>query len=70
MFQGRGVGNVLSGVIAAKLSAHSPLYDKTSFGYGVKGYGPLILFTGTCMMASTMAVAYPLVKPRVLPRRD
>ncbi|KAG9004945.1 hypothetical protein FRB94_001983 [Tulasnella sp. JGI-2019a] len=60
----RGVGNVLSGVVASKLFAHSPLYDKTSFGYGLKGYGSLILFTGVCMLASTIAVAYPLFSSR------
>ncbi|KAG9030145.1 hypothetical protein FRB95_004283 [Tulasnella sp. JGI-2019a] len=60
----RGVGNVLSGIVASKLFAHSPLYDKTSFGYGLKGYGSLILFTGVCMLASTIAVAYPLFSSR------
>ncbi|KAG8855705.1 hypothetical protein FRB96_006749 [Tulasnella sp. 330] len=62
----RGVGNVLSGVFASKLLAHSPLYDKTSFGYGLKGYGSLIMFTGVCMLASTVAVAYPLFSSRRL----
>ncbi|KAG8878940.1 hypothetical protein FRB97_002086 [Tulasnella sp. 331] len=62
----RGVGNVLSGVFASRLLAHSPLYDKTSFGYGLKGYGSLIMFTGVCMLASTVAVAYPLFSSRRL----
>ncbi|KAG9004943.1 hypothetical protein FRB94_001981 [Tulasnella sp. JGI-2019a] len=60
----RGVGNVLSGIVASKLFAHSPLYGKASFGYGLKGYGSLILFTGVCMLASTIAIAYPLFSPR------
>lgn len=42
----------------------SPFYDQMSFGYGLKGYASLILFTGTCMMASTVAVAYPLILNR------
>jgi len=55
---GRGVGNVLSGPASAGLLAHSPLYDKTSFGYGVKGYGTLIFFTGAGLLASSIATAY------------
>ncbi|KAG8878933.1 hypothetical protein FRB97_002079 [Tulasnella sp. 331] len=58
----RGLGNVLSGLVAAKLIEHSPLEGKTSFGYGLMGYGSLILFTGGCMLASTIAVAYPLFR--------
>jgi len=57
--KGRGIGNILAGPISARLLAHSPLYDTVPFGYGVKGYGALILFTGMAMLASTIAIAYP-----------
>ncbi|KAG8977429.1 hypothetical protein FRC05_001827 [Tulasnella sp. 425] len=55
----RGLGNVLSGPLSTTLLKHSPLYDKAGFGYGLKGYGPLILFSGCGMLASTVAVCYP-----------
>ncbi|KAG9016262.1 hypothetical protein FRB90_003584 [Tulasnella sp. 427] len=58
-FTGRGLGNVLRGRVSTLLLKHSPLYDTVKFGYGVKGYGPLILFTGFSMFASTFAATYP-----------
>ncbi|KAG8926282.1 hypothetical protein FRC01_009062 [Tulasnella sp. 417] len=55
----RGLGNVLSGPLSTTLLNHSPLYDRARFGYGLKGYGSLILFSGCGMLASTVAVCYP-----------
>ncbi|KAF8916010.1 major facilitator superfamily domain-containing protein [Mucidula mucida] len=42
---GRGIGNVLSAPIASGLLRPWAATGKTSFPYGVEGYGPLILFT-------------------------
>ncbi|KAG8935189.1 hypothetical protein FRC01_007422 [Tulasnella sp. 417] len=55
----RGLGNVLSGPLSTGLMRHSPFYDNVKYGYGVKGYGSLILFAGLGMLASTTAIAYP-----------
>ncbi|KAG8890266.1 hypothetical protein FRB98_000177 [Tulasnella sp. 332] len=55
----RGLGNVLSGPLSTALLGHSPMYDVAKFGYGVKGYGPLILFSGCGMLLSTIAATYP-----------
>ncbi|KAG8974338.1 hypothetical protein FRC05_007644 [Tulasnella sp. 425] len=55
----RGLGNVLTGPLSTVLLRHSPFYDTVSFGYGIKGYGSLILFAGLAMLASTAAITYP-----------
>ncbi|KAG9006361.1 hypothetical protein FRB94_000825 [Tulasnella sp. JGI-2019a] len=55
----RGLGNVLSGPLSTALLEHSPMYDVAKFGYGLKGYGPLILFSGCGMLFSTIAATYP-----------
>ncbi|KAG8932494.1 hypothetical protein FRC03_009421 [Tulasnella sp. 419] len=60
----RGLGNVLSGPLSTSLLRHSPMYDRAAFGYGVKGYGPLILFTGSGLLVSTIAAAYPMFTRR------
>ncbi|KIO32643.1 hypothetical protein M407DRAFT_241337 [Tulasnella calospora MUT 4182] len=55
----RGLGNVLSGPLSTGLMRHSPFDESVKYGYGVKGYGSLILFAGLCMLASTAAITYP-----------
>lgn len=55
---GRGVGNIASGPISTALLHSWVLTDRTSFAYGVKGYGPLIVFTGLMLLVSTVGVAY------------
>ncbi|KIO32645.1 hypothetical protein M407DRAFT_66455, partial [Tulasnella calospora MUT 4182] len=56
---GRGLGNVLSGPLSTGLMRHSPFDESVKYGYGVKGYGSLILFAGLCMLASAAAITYP-----------
>ncbi|KAJ7665697.1 major facilitator superfamily domain-containing protein [Mycena rosella] len=55
---GRGVGNVASGPVSTALMCRWALTDKTPFGYGLNGYGPLILFTGSMLLLSTAGVTY------------
>ncbi|KAJ6594469.1 MFS general substrate transporter [Mycena capillaripes] len=55
---GRGVGNIASGPISTALLHPWVLTDRTSSAYGVKGYGPLILFTGFILFMSTAGISY------------
>ncbi|KAJ7782377.1 MFS general substrate transporter [Mycena maculata] len=55
---GRGVGNVASGPVSTALMHRWALTDRTSFAYGLKGYGPLILFTGGMLLMTTAGIAH------------
>ncbi|KAI3607739.1 mfs monocarboxylate [Moniliophthora roreri] len=58
MCPGRGVGNTLSAPISAGLLHPSSLTNKTPFGYGLKEYGPLILFTGGTLLLSATGILF------------
>ncbi|KIW29467.1 uncharacterized protein PV07_05281 [Cladophialophora immunda] len=50
---GKGIGNVLAGPISANM-----LFNHTSIGrYGIGKYEVLVLFTGSCMLASAVSIA-------------
>ncbi|KAG7088459.1 hypothetical protein E1B28_012448 [Marasmius oreades] len=53
---GRGTGNVLSAPISAALIHPWNITNKHPYGYGLKGYGPLIVFTGVSLLTSSLAV--------------
>ncbi|KAJ7760996.1 MFS general substrate transporter, partial [Mycena metata] len=55
---GRGMGNVASGPVSTAILHPWFLTDQTLFAYGVKGYGPLILFLGLTLMMSTTGIMY------------
>ncbi|KAJ7162104.1 MFS general substrate transporter, partial [Mycena filopes] len=55
---GRGLGNVASGPVSTVLLHPWVFTGRTSFAYGVKGYGPLILFLGLMLLMSTSGIAY------------
>ncbi|KAE9408727.1 MFS general substrate transporter [Gymnopus androsaceus JB14] len=55
---GRGLGNVLSAPISTSLNRPWALTGKTLFTYGLEGYGPLILFTGSTLFISSLGAAY------------
>ncbi|KAF8893516.1 major facilitator superfamily domain-containing protein [Infundibulicybe gibba] len=55
---GRGIGNVLAAPISSGLLHPWFLTGRSSTAYGVKGYGPLITFTGVILLISTFAVVY------------
>ncbi|KAK1230353.1 hypothetical protein PQX77_006563 [Marasmius sp. AFHP31] len=58
---GRGLGNTLAAPISAGLMHPWSLTDQVPFGYGVNGYGPLILFTAVTLLTSSLAVMYHFV---------
>lgn len=53
---GRGVGNVLAAPISSSL-LRSNLPDG-KYAYGLKNYGPLIIFTGITLFSSTIGIFY------------
>ncbi|KAG8686256.1 hypothetical protein FRC09_014254 [Ceratobasidium sp. 395] len=56
----RGIGNVLAGPISTSL-LHMRLvgsHDSPTYGYYLKGYGPLILFTGIIIFTSMVGTLY------------
>ncbi|KAF8608595.1 MFS general substrate transporter [Ceratobasidium sp. AG-I] len=56
---GRGFGNILAAPVSSSLLRMKLITnDHPLYGYHVKGYGPLIIFTGTTMFAATIAVLY------------
>lgn len=57
----RGIGNIASGPVSVQLLAlKSRLHAKG--GYGVEGYGVLILFTGAMLLASGVGAGYKGLK--------
>ncbi|KAJ7141234.1 hypothetical protein C8R44DRAFT_763009, partial [Mycena epipterygia] len=54
----RGVGNVACGPIFTVVMRPWALTDKTTFAYRLKGYGPLILFTGSMLLMTTAGITY------------
>ncbi|KAK7467603.1 hypothetical protein VKT23_004656 [Stygiomarasmius scandens] len=70
---GKGLGSVLSAPIASGLLHPWYFTNKTSAAYGVEGYGPLILFTGTALLLSCLGSAFRLVQakaPLIRPVRE
>ncbi|KAJ7646749.1 MFS general substrate transporter [Roridomyces roridus] len=61
---GRGVGNVASGPVASAILRNWPLTGKAAFAYGLKGYGPLVLFTGLTLLLSAAGVGYKRFQKR------
>ncbi|KAL0566651.1 hypothetical protein V5O48_015361 [Marasmius crinis-equi] len=59
---GKGLGSILSAPIATALLHPWQLTDKSGSAYGLKGYGPLILFTGLSLLATSSASLYRGVK--------
>ncbi|KAJ7475407.1 MFS general substrate transporter [Mycena galericulata] len=55
---GRGVGNVASGPVSTAILRQWALTNKTPFAYGLKDYGPLILFTGLMLLLSAAGILY------------
>ncbi|KAJ3986211.1 MFS general substrate transporter [Lentinula detonsa] len=55
---GRGLGNVLCAPISTMLDHSWSLLNKTSMAYGIEGYGPLIIFTGTTLFLSSLGATY------------
>ncbi|CAE6430123.1 unnamed protein product [Rhizoctonia solani] len=53
---GRGVGNVLAAPISTGLLRSALTNGR--YSYGLKNYGPLIIFTGVMLFASTIGVLY------------
>ncbi|KAH7339671.1 MFS general substrate transporter [Rhizoctonia solani] len=53
---GRGVGNVLAAPISTGLLRSALLNAR--YAYGLKNYGPLIIFTGVMLFASTVGIFY------------
>ncbi|KAJ6622018.1 MFS general substrate transporter [Mycena sp. CBHHK59/15] len=58
IYGGRGVGNILSGPVGTALMHRWALTDKTTFAYGLKGYGPLIILTGLMLLVTSVGVLY------------
>ncbi|OAP61505.1 hypothetical protein AYL99_03708 [Fonsecaea erecta] len=57
---GKGIGNVLAGPISANM-----LFNQIHIGqYGVGKYQVLVLFTGSCMLASALSIAVGYLKIR------
>ncbi|KAL0569553.1 hypothetical protein V5O48_012405 [Marasmius crinis-equi] len=55
---GKGLGNFFSAPIATALLHPWQLTNKPGSAYGLKGYGPLILFTGLSLLATSSASLY------------
>ncbi|KAK0245399.1 MFS general substrate transporter [Armillaria nabsnona] len=55
---GRGVGNALAAPISSGLLHPWALTGKSEYPYALKGYGPLILFTGITLLSSMVGVVY------------
>ncbi|KAK0232825.1 MFS general substrate transporter [Armillaria fumosa] len=55
---GRGVGNALAAPISSGLLHPWALTGKSEYPYALKGYGPLILFTGITLLSSMIGVVY------------
>ena len=53
----RGLGNIASGPLSTRLLASHSKLDATG-GYGLPGYGVLIIFTGATLAASGVGAAY------------
>jgi hypothetical protein len=53
----RGLGNIASGPLSTRLLASHSRFDATG-GYGLPGYGVLIIFTGASLAASGVGAAY------------
>ncbi|KAJ3877678.1 hypothetical protein F5051DRAFT_407892, partial [Lentinula edodes] len=49
LLTGRGVGNVLCAPISTALDHSWALANRTSMAYGLEGFGPSIIFTGTTL---------------------
>ncbi|THU95509.1 MFS general substrate transporter [Dendrothele bispora CBS 962.96] len=60
----RGIGNILSAPISSALIRPWALTGKTELGYGVGGYGPLIIFTGATVLAGGLGILYKGVSRR------
>ncbi|KAF8608593.1 MFS general substrate transporter [Ceratobasidium sp. AG-I] len=53
---GRGVGNVLAAPISSSLLQSN--LSNAKYAYGLKNYGPLIIFTGIALFSSTIGIFY------------
>ncbi|KAK0208037.1 hypothetical protein DFS33DRAFT_1254957 [Desarmillaria ectypa] len=63
---GRGVGNAMSAPISSGLLHPWALTGKSEYPYALKGYGPLILFTGIMLLSSMIGVVYRQLDVKVL----
>ncbi|KAF5337663.1 hypothetical protein D9758_013025 [Tetrapyrgos nigripes] len=54
----RGTGNILAAPLSGGLIRDWALTGRTGLGYGVGGYGPLIIFTGATLLASCFGIIY------------
>jgi hypothetical protein len=58
----RGLGNILSGPVSTRLLATNSTLGKAKGGYGVEGYGGLIVFTGGMLLASGVGAGFKKLK--------
>ncbi|KAI3604470.1 mfs monocarboxylate [Moniliophthora roreri] len=63
---GKGIGSVLSAPIASSLPRTWYFTGRSDFAYSVKGYGPLIIFTGLSLLFTSSASLY---RSSPIPRR-
>ncbi|KAK7467602.1 hypothetical protein VKT23_004655 [Stygiomarasmius scandens] len=59
---GKGIAGVLSAPVASGLLHPWYFTNKTTFAYGVQGYGPLIMFTGISLLGASLGSAYRLLQ--------
>lgn len=56
----RGLGSIVSGPLSSALLSGGTMHAKG--GYGVEGYGALIIWTGAVMAASALGAGYKGLK--------